>query len=224
MTLPKTPTDPAERREAFCQEYVRNGGMLFNAAVHAGYPRASAAVRANELMKTAGIQERIAELLRERFVVEGVKAHKVVLGLSKRSTQKDAVKLRAAKELMTLGGLFKKADAASHAADAEKRSKQETAAMCQEFAIGLQYLLTLDSASSGFQTGIQFKDNVFKVVNADDASRHLNYLWRGWTETLPARFGTGLTPNIYHKDNYEMPGEEVDGVPAEVEDEDWTAV
>jgi hypothetical protein len=49
MTLPRTPTDPAERREAFCQEYVRNGGALFNAAVHAGYPRASAAVRANEL-------------------------------------------------------------------------------------------------------------------------------------------------------------------------------
>jgi hypothetical protein len=221
--MAQTERSPEERREAFCREYIANGGKIYHAAVHAGFPAASASVRGNELMKRSDVQERLAELLRERFVTEGVKAHQVVLALSKRSSQKDAVKLRAAKELMTLGGLFKKADAAEHARDAEKRSQAELVGMCQEFAAGMLRLFCLESPGSGHQTGIKFVDGAYTIVNAERAGEHLTNLYRGWTEKIPAKYGAGQTPNLYHSVHYEVPAEPEPVETTEDEDEDWTA-
>jgi hypothetical protein len=214
-TKPNQTTE--ERREEFCREYVRSGGKIYASAVHSGFPAASAAVRGNELMKRGDIQERIAELLRERFVTEGMKAHAVVLGLSKRSSQKDAVKLRAAKELMTLGGLFKKADAASHAADAEKRSKIEVANMCHEFANGMMKLLCNETPSSGSQTGIKFVAGTYTIVNAERAGEWLTKLHADWTTVLPGTIDT--RPSLHQPPADEPP---VVDEP-ENEDEDWIA-
>jgi hypothetical protein len=219
MPTVKTERTTEERREEFCREYVRSGGKIYASAVHSGFPAASAAVRGNELMKRGDIQERIAELLRERFVTEGMKAHAVVLGLSKRSSQKDAVKLRAAKELMTLGGLFKKADAASHAADAEKRSKLELANMCHEFANGMMRLFCNETPSSGLQTGIAHNGGVYTIVNPGRAGEWLTKLHRDWTVTLPGQVDT--RPSLYQPPEAAPVVEEA---PEDEEDEDWSAV
>jgi hypothetical protein len=209
---------PEERRDLFAREYVASGGKLYASAVSAGFPAASASVRANELMRRDDVLKRIDELLREKFVVEGQKAHTLLIQLSKRSSQKDAVRLRAAKELMVLGGLFKKADAAAHAADAVKRSNTEIVEWSREFSAGMLAMLCQETASSGHQTGISFTEpGVFRVVNAERASEHLNQMWHRWTVTIPAKYATtGQTLNIYRVDE---PIEEEN----EDEDQDWVA-
>lgn len=167
-----------ERREDFCRCYIRTGGKLHQSAIAAGYPSASASVRANELMKMPAIQARLDELLREKFVTEGTKAHETVLRLSKKSTQADAVKLRAAKELMILGGMFKKADAAAHAADAEKRGIQSTREGYALLARAAADLLMVP----GITTGITFDDSTgtVTVTNTEHATDYLTSLYRGF--------------------------------------------
>jgi hypothetical protein len=206
----KAAITPEQRREAFCRAYVQNGGRLQQSAVSAGYPAASASVRANELMKRDDILRRIDELLRERFVVEGQKAHETILKLSKKSSPADAVKLRAAKELMVLGGMFRKADAASHAADASKREFQSQAEGYALLARAVAELLTVP----GISTGITFDATTGKVTvtNADHASAFLTNLYHGFTTKRPA-------PSVRSTPVVDEPPDE----PEDEDEEEWVA-
>jgi hypothetical protein len=208
---------PEERHEAFAREYVKSGGKLYASAVSAGFPVASAAVRANELMKRDDILRRIDELLRERFVTEGQKAHATLLALSKRSSPKDAVRLRAAKELMVLGGMFRKADAASHAADVEKRSQAEKVGMCHALANGMVILLCNETPSSGSQTGIKFVNGTYTITNAERAGEWLTKLHADWTTVLPGTVDT--RPSLYTPPE----ADPVEDMPEETDEDEWVA-
>jgi hypothetical protein len=200
---------PEERHECFAREYVKSGGKLYASAVSAGYPVASAAVRANELMKRDDILRRIDELLRERFVTEGQKAHATLLALSKRSSPKDAVRLRAAKELMVLGGMFRKASDASHAADAEKREVQSREGGYALIAQAVTEMLTVPGISTGFK--FDAHTGTVTVTNADHASAFLTNLYKGFTTKRPLP-----TPAVTVPDVEPEPDPEDD-------DEDWRA-
>lgn len=218
---------PAERREDFCKAYVRSGGVLGSSAQAAGFPPKSSHTRATELMQRNDVQERIAELLRERFVVEGTKAHAVVLQLSKKSTPADAVKLRAAKELMVLGGLFKKMDQAAYESSADKREQSTLIEVGKKMAAYAVGLLCLETPNSGHQTGIKFIDGVYTIVNAEEASAHLTKEHHQWTVTLPARIAN--TPKSMLDRGYTNPpaGSYCDPYqgkkPKDEEPEDWIA-
>jgi hypothetical protein len=206
---------PETKREAYCQEYVRSGGKLQQSALAAGYGTTGAGVRANELMKDTRVTSRIEEILRDRFVTEGLKAHQVILNLSKKSSPANAVQLRAAKELMVLGGMFKKASEAAHAADAATKSKAELAGMCQAFADGMQHLFCLDSPSTGSQTGIKHVAGVYTITDAERAGEWLTKLHSDWTQKLPGQVET--RPNLYLPPDEDLVQDE------ETEDDEWVA-
>ena len=60
MIIDRKSTDAAERRERFCQAFIRLRGAK-NAAIAAGYPERSAHVRGSELLHRADVQARLAQ-------------------------------------------------------------------------------------------------------------------------------------------------------------------
>ena len=111
-TVPLTP-----KQDAFCDEYVANGGKGTAAAKAAGYAEASAHVEANRLLKNPLILQEIYKRTAIAIGASAPKALAQIIGLSS-TAKSDYVKLEASKDLLDRAGL-KAPERVDHRLDGE---------------------------------------------------------------------------------------------------------
>jgi phage terminase small subunit len=93
-----------EKQDAFCDEYVANGGRGTAAAKAAGYAEKSAHVEANRLLKNPLI---LQEVYKRTALAVGAAAPRALMTIIKMSTnaKSDYVKLEASRDLLDRAGL-----------------------------------------------------------------------------------------------------------------------
>lgn len=111
-TVPLTP-----KQDAFCDEYVANGGKGTAAAKAAGYAEASAHVEANRLLKNPLILQEIYKRTAIAIGASAPKALAQIIGLSS-TAKSDYVRLEASKDLLDRAGL-KAPERVDHRLDGE---------------------------------------------------------------------------------------------------------
>lgn len=93
-----------EKQDAFCDEYVANGGRGTAAAKAAGYAEKSAHVEANRLLKNPLI---LQEVYKRTALAVGAAAPRALMTIIQMSTnaKSDYVKLEASRDLLDRAGL-----------------------------------------------------------------------------------------------------------------------
>jgi len=93
-----------EKQDAFCDEYVANGGRGTAAAKAAGYAEKSAHVEANRLLKNPLI---LQEVYKRTALAVGAAAPRALMTIIEMSTnaKSDYVKLEASRDLLDRAGL-----------------------------------------------------------------------------------------------------------------------
>ena len=106
-----------EKQDAFCDEYVANGGQGTAAAKAAGYAEKSAHVEANRLLKNPLI---LQEVYKRTALAVGAAAPRALMTIIKMSTnaKSDYVKLEASRDLLDRAGL-RAPDKVDHRIDGE---------------------------------------------------------------------------------------------------------
>ena len=93
-----------EKQDAFCDEYVANGGRGTSAAKAAGYAEKSAHVEANRLLKNPLI---LQEIYKRTALAVGAAAPRALMTIIEMSSnaKSDYVKLEASRDLLDRAGL-----------------------------------------------------------------------------------------------------------------------
>jgi len=110
-----TPLTP--KQDAFCDEYVANGGKGTAAAKAAGYAEASAHVEANRLLKNPLI---LQEIYQRTVLAIGAAAPRALATITTLSSEakSDYVRLEASRDLLDRAGL-RAPDRVDHRIDGE---------------------------------------------------------------------------------------------------------
>lgn len=106
-----------EKQDAFCDEYVANGGRGTAAAKAAGYAEKSAHVEANRLLKNPLI---LQEIYKRTALAVGAAAPRALMTIIEMSSnaKSDYVKLEASRDLLDRAGL-KAPEKVDHRLDGE---------------------------------------------------------------------------------------------------------
>jgi len=116
--IQRSDTSPlTEKQDAFCDEYVANGGKGSAAAREAGYAEKSAHVEANRLLKNPLILQEIYKRTALAVGAAAPRALMTIIGLSS-DAKSDYVKLEASRDILDRAGL-RAPDRVDHRIDGE---------------------------------------------------------------------------------------------------------
>ena len=105
-----------DKQTAFVHEYVLNGGRAEDAAIAAGYAKASARSEASRILKLPHIQQELVRETLTRLGLAAPQALSTVMRLSE-GARSEYVQLQAAQDLLDRAG-FRPPDRVDHRVDA----------------------------------------------------------------------------------------------------------